>query len=405
MDTLMKILTHVITALLAVIVTLFCVVAFDKNNTPARTESTTNATGENVDPDYCKLEELQDLIETYYIEIDSVDMEDLKDAAAAAMVDATGDLWSYYISADELQAYYESVNNAYVGVGITIIQQEETGYLEVMEVAAGGPAETAGVLTGDLITGADNKSFQGMTIEEAADYVSGEEGTEVTLQILRGDEAFDLTMTRAKIDVPVAVYEMLDHNIGMIRIENFDAKCASETIAAIEDLLSQGATSLIFDVRNNPGGYKDEMCKVLDYLLPEGDLFKSVDYAGREEVDTSDADFLDIPMVVLVNDDSYSAAEFFAACLDEYDAATIVGTQTFGKGHFQVTMSLEDGSAVALSIGKYFTPSGKSLAGVGLTPDEIVEVDEETYLEIYYNQLPVEEDPQIQAAISILIGE
>lgn len=162
MDTLMKILTHVITALLAAIVTLFCVVAFDKNNTPARTESTTNATGENVDPDYCKLEELQDLIETYYIEIDSVDMEDLKDAAAAAMVDATGDLWSYYISADELQAYYESVNNAYVGVGITIIQQEETGYLEVMEVAAGGPAETAGVLTGDLITGADNKSFQGM---------------------------------------------------------------------------------------------------------------------------------------------------------------------------------------------------------------------------------------------------
>ena len=127
-----------------------------------------------------------------------------------------------------------------------------------------------------------------------------------------------------------------------------------------------------------------------------------MDYAGREEVDTSDADFLDIPMVVLVNDDSYSAAEFFAACLDEYDAATIVGTQTFGKGHFQVTMSLEDGSAVALSIGKYFTPKGVSLAEEGVTPDVVVTVDEETDLAIYYGTLTPEEDPQIQAALKAL---
>lgn len=404
MDTLLKILSHVLVALLAVVATLFCVIAFDdKGNT--KTSSPSDSASAAVDDDYCKLEELEDMIEKYYIDMENVDMAKLEDAAAAAMVDATGDLWSYYISADELDAYYESVNNAYVGVGITITQQEDTGYLEVMEVTIGGPAEAAGVLAGDLVIGANGKSFEGLDVQAAAELVTGEEGTEVTLNILRGEEKLDLTMTRAYIDVPVAVYELLDGNIGLIRIENFDAKCSDETIAAVEDLLSQGAESLIFDVRNNPGGYKDEMVKVLDYLLPEGDLFRSVDYSGKEEVDTSDASCLEIPMVVLVNEDSYSAAEFFAACLSEYDAATVVGTQTFGKGYFQVTMSLEDGSAVALSIGKYFTPSGKSLAGVGLTPDEIVDVDDDTYVKIYYNQLPVEDDPQIQAAISILTGE
>ena len=195
---------------------------------------------------------------------------------------------------------------------------------------------------------------------------------------------------------------MLEDKIGLVTIANFDERCAEETIAAIEELCNQGATALVFDVRNNPGGYKREMVEVLDYLLPEGALFRTVDYRGREDVDTSDASCLDIPMAVVVNLHSYSAAEFFAAALDEYDAAVIVGEKTFGKGYFQNTYRLSDGSAVTLSVGKYFTPKGNSLAGVGLTPDVEHIVDEETAALIAAGLVTPEEDPQIIAAVNAL---
>ena len=173
-----------------------------------------------------------------------------------------------------------------------------------------------------------------------------------------------------------------------------------------EALLEQGATSLIFDVRYNPGGYAHELVALLDYLLPKGDLFIGEDYLGNRSVDTSDADCLDIPMAVLVNGDSFSAAEFFAAALRDYEWATVIGEQTVGKGYFQQSFKLSDGSAVNLSVGKYYTPAGISLAEVGgLTPDTVVEVDDEMYLDIYYGNVPVEEDPQIQAAVKALKGE
>ena len=142
--------------------------------------------------------------------------------------------------------------------------------------------------------------------------------------------------------------------------------------------------------------------KVLDYLLPEGDLFRSVDYAGREEVDTSDASCVELPMAVLVNEDSYSAAEFFAAALQEYEWATIVGSQTYGKGNFQTAFYLSDGSMVNLSIGKYYTPGGKSLSETGVTPDVVVDLDDEQYALLYYNALEQADDPQFQAAIDTL---
>ena len=152
-------------------------------------------------------------------------------------------------------------------------------------------------------------------------------------------------------------------------------------------------------MRNNPGGYARELVKVLDYLLPEGELFRTVDYAGTDNVDVSDADCLEIPMAVLVNADSYSAAEFFAAAMAEYDAAVVVGEKTSGKGHFQYTYELDDGSAVALSVGNYYTPSGISLDKVGITPDVEVSVTEEQAAMIYYGMLDPKEDPQIQAAV------
>lgn len=350
--------------------------------------------------EYTKLEQLADLIDERFI--GESDRTDYEDAAAAAMVDALGDEWSYYIPASEYQSHQETMENAYVGIGITILVREEGDGFEVTKVNAGGPADEAGMVAGDVIVAIEDQSAAGMTADTARSLVRGEENTQVRLTIQREGEAFDLMVTRKKVLTPVATGQMLDGNIGLVTIANFDDRCFSESKAAIDSLVSQGAVALIFDVRNNPGGYKHELVDLLDYLLPEGPLFRAEDYRGKVEVDQSDADYLDIPMAVLVNGYSYSAAEFFAAALSEYEAATVVGQQTYGKGYFQTTIRLNDGSAVGLSVGKYTTPKGKSLAGVGITPDVVVEVDEDTDFKIYAGTLEPELDPQIQAAVEAL---
>jgi carboxyl-terminal processing protease len=196
---------------------------------------------------------------------------------------------------------------------------------------------------------------------------------------------------------------MLPDGIGLVTIENFNKRSAEDSIAAIEDLLEQGAWGVIFDLRYNPGGYADELVDLLDYLLPEGELFRRVDFRGDEMVDMSDAACLNIPMVVMVNGDTYSAAEFFAAALSEYGVATVVGMPTTGKGYFQTTYKLSDNSAVTLSVGKYFTPNGISLAEVGgIVPDVVVEVDELLYNQLYADLVADADDPQLAAAIEAL---
>ena len=347
-----------------------------------------------------KLDELQMVIDRYFIE--DADKDQLQDAAASAMVGALDDEWSYYMNAQQYEDYKVAMSNSYVGVGITIQLREDNQGFDIIEVVPGGPAEEAGVKAGDVLIGADGQSLIGDTMEDSRDLIRGKEGTQVELTVLRDGKEQTVTVIRRQFETPVATYEMLQDNIGLVTIENFDQRCAQETIAAIEALREQGATALIFDVRNNPGGYKDELVKVLDYLLPEGDLFRSVDYRGREEVDRSDAKYLDMPMAVLMNLNSYSAAEFFAAALSEYDAAVTVGEKTYGKGRFQTAIELSDGSAVNLSIGKYYTPKGESLVGKGLTPDVEVPVDEETAAEIYAGTLDSAGDPQIIAAIDAL---
>ena len=351
-------------------------------------------------PVQAKAAEVQEIIETYFI--DDYAEDTLADGAASGMVDATGDEWSYYLSADEVAAYEESMANAYVGVGITITEDAEAGGMRVEEVVSGGPAEEAGIRVGDLLLAVEGEDVLTLGIDGTRNLVRGEEGTHVNMHFSRNGTEYDVSVERRSIETPVVTGELLDGSIGYVKIDNFDERSAAETIAFVKDLIGQGAEALLFDVRFNPGGYADELVKVLDYLLPEGDLFRSVDYAGREEVDTSDASCVELPMAVLVNEDSYSAAEFFAAALQEYEWATIVGSQTYGKGNFQTAFYLSDGSMVNLSIGKYYTPNGKSLTETGVTPDIVVDLDDEQYALLYYNALERADDPQFQAAIDTL---
>lgn len=377
-DKLLRFLSYVVVAMLATAITLQMTVK--------------TGTG--------KLDRLENLIQERYI--GEADGEAMEDAAAAAMVKATGDRWSYYIPASQYEAHKEQSENAYVGIGITIQQAEDgSGFLIVM-VNQNGPAQEAGVQVNDLLIAVEDQDVREMTADQVRELIRGEAGTKVSLTVMRQGEHQTLAVERRRIESAVATGQMLTDGIGLVKISNFDERCASESIAAIQKLQKEGAKKIIFDVRNNPGGYAEELVKLLDYLLPEGDLFRSVSYDGTEKVDTSDADCLDMPMAVLINGSSYSAAEFFAAALQEYQAATIVGEPTVGKGVYQTTISLGDGSAVALSTGKYFTPKGNSLTDVGVTPDVRVDVDEETAEKIYYGTLGYADDLQIQAAIQVL---
>ena len=351
--------------------------------------------------DMTKLQRLDAVIDQYYIE--EHDQEAIEDAAAAAMVDALGNRWSYYVSADEYQSYSDSHTNSYVGIGVVVVLTEDGSGLQIQRLENGGGAMDAGLQPEDVIIEIEGKPVSELGMNGATELIRGEIGSKVSMVILQGEEELTFSVERKKMQTVVATGEMLEGDVGLITIVNFNERSADETLRLVEQLQKQGAKALIFDVRYNPGGYKDEMVKILDHLLPEGDLFRSIDYMGYEEVDTSDKNCLDIPMVVLVNGDSYSAAEFFAAALHEYEWATVVGTPTTGKSHFQISVELGDGSAVNISAGKYFTPNGVSLADVGgLEPDVVVEVDEETYMQIYYGNVPPQEDPQIAAALEVL---
>lgn len=347
-----------------------------------------------------KLEELERLLTQRFVgQTDTVAMED---AAAAAMVASLGDRWSYYIPAAAYESYRENKTNSYVGIGVTVMVREDGSGFDITRVEPGSAAQTAGILPGDILVEAQGVSLAGMDINSPAQYIKGEEGTQVTVSVLRNGEKLTFTMQRRTVNTQVAQGKLLEGNVGYVKIANFNDHCAEQTIALVEELTTQGAEAMLFDVRDNPGGYRTELVQILDYLLPEGPLFRSVDSDGSESVDQSDAACLELPMAVLVNGESYSAAEFFAAALSEYDWASVVGTPTCGKGYYQNTIRLSDGSAVGLSVGAYYTPKGVSLAEAGgLIPDVVEEVDAETAARIYAGLVDPMEDPQILAALEI----
>lgn len=340
-----------------------------------------------------KLERLSDVINRKYIgEADSTVMQD---AAAEAMIASLGDRWSYYISAEEYAAHLDRQNNSYVGIGVTIqARQDELGF-DIVAVTEGGPAEEAGILPGDIMTHADGNPLGGLTTTDARNFVMGQKNTKVLLTILRGEETLEIHVTRKVIHSKVADSRMLTDDVGYVVIRNFHHGAGEETIQQVEKCLAEGAQKIVFDVRDNPGGYVDEMVEALDYLLPEGPLFRSVNYNGKEDLEESDEKCLDIPMAVLINGNTYSAAEFFAAALTEYDWAVTVGEPTCGKGYYQTTIELGDGSAVQLSTGAYTTPKGVNLTEVGgLQPMVPVTAGESV--------AALMEDPQILAAIEAL---
>lgn len=316
--------------------------------------------------------EIKNVIDEKYV--GTVNEESVSAAAFDAMVSALGDQWSYYMSPSEYSAYKLYSANQYVGLGVQVDKDAETGGLKITGVNSGTPADNAGLEAGDIILAVAGTDITGMTVGDARSFISSNLGESVKLKIRDKDGSeSELSVNCELIYTSPVSYRMLSGSIGYVQILNFDSGAADAAIKAIETLLGQGALGFVFDVRTNPGGLLSELTTLLDYLLPSGNIFISVDKAGNQTPTESDSVCLDMPMAVLVNADTYSAAEFFAAALQDYNWAEIVGERTTGKSRSQQTIELSDGSAVHLSTARYLTPAGIDLAEQGgLIPDQEV---------------------------------
>ncbi len=321
------------------------------------------------------------------------DLGQAADQALSGLVSGLGDRWSYYLDEDSYARTRERRANRYVGVGVTVNTAEREEGLLVTAVTEGGPAQSAGVVAGDVITAVDGVSIAGDMRQEGTELVAGEAGTQVELTLLGEDGTIrTVTCTRASLSTPSASGEMLEEHVGYVRLTNFYSGAADSFRGEVDALLEQGAEGLIIDLRSNPGGYISELTAILDYLLPEGPVFRQDPRWGFQSVYESDEQCVDVPMVSLVNGDTYSAAELLAAELKEFQGSPVVGERTSGKGYSQLTFPMLNGGGLGLSTATYCTGQGNSLIGVGIVPD----------LELELSQ---SEDNQLQAAEELILEQ
>ncbi len=342
------------------------------------------------------------MVEENYIGGD-YEAEAFTDAALAGGVASLDDDWSYYMDAETYAAYLDYSANRYQGIGVTVQKDEQTGGFLLLDIEADGPADRAGVRAGEIVIAIDGEDLRGGEVADLKARIQAAYGGSVRLTLLGADGAEREVEVSCEVVQTVPVSSQLLEGNGYIRIENFELGAAEAAIAAVENLREQGAESLIFDVRQNPGGRVTELCELLDYLLPEGDIFIRADRKGRETVERSDADCVPLPMAVLLDGGSYSAAEFFAATLREYEWAQLVGVASSGKGRSQVTLPLFDGSALHISRYVYLTPQRRDLAAEGgLQPDVTAELSAEQQELLAAGQLSPQDDAQLQAAQELL---
>lgn len=337
-----------------------------------------------------KLEELNDYIEKYYLF--DYEEENIEDGIYKGMMAGLGDVYTGYYTPEEYADFMESTNGNYSGIGAMLQQDYTTGIITVVKVFAGSPAEEAGMLADDILYKVKGEEVTGQDLSLVVTDLKGEEGTTVDFSVLRGTDVIDMTATRRHIEVPTVEWKMLDARIGYIAISEFDDVTDDQFMDALDDLQRQGMTDLVIDLRDNGGGLVDVTCAILDRLLPEGMIVYTEDKNGNREEMRSDAEnYYDGGMAVLVNGSSASASEIFAGAIKDYGVGTLVGTQTFGKGIVQNLFPLSDGSAVKITVSRYFTPAGNNIHGVGIEPDIIVEKEKDS-----------DQDDQLQKAIEVL---
>lgn len=372
------------------------------NNSSSKTEDKSTSESETVPYDKIvdKLAFLQMLVDNYYL--DDVDQTSYADGIYKGFIASLKDPYSTYFTKDEYSALMESSSGVYCGIGATVSQDAKTGVITIVKPFSTGPAYKVGVLPGDLLYKVNGEAVTGVDLSEVVSKMKGKPNTTVKISVVREgkSEPIEYTITRKKIEIPTIEYKMLDNKIGYINISEFDEVTVNQFIAAVDTLEKKGMKGLVLDVRNNPGGLLDSVVKILDRLLPPELVVYTEDKNGvREEEKAEDAKKVKVPMTVLINGQSASASEIFAGTLQDYKAATIIGTTSFGKGIVQKVIPLSDGTAVKLTISKYYTPNGRNIHGKGITPDVTVELNEEMQKEVI---IPVDKDNQLQEAIKTI---
>ncbi len=318
-----------------------------------------------------KVNYLQQLIDKYYLE--DADSKQLEAGVYKGLVEGLGDPYSVYYTAEEYQELMKDTSGVYYGIGAMMSQDLETGVITVIKVFQGTPAKKAGMLAGDVVYKVEGREVDGKDLNKVVADIKGANGTEVSITVYRSSENryIDFKIVRDEINIPTIESKMLDkkEGIGYIQITEFDEVTYEQFVKALNQLKKQNMKGIIFDIRDNPGGLYDTVCSILDEILPKGVLVYTMDKYNTKEVKESDEKCLNMPMVVLQNENSASASEIFAGAIQDFDAGEIVGTQSFGKGIVQSVIPLEDGSAVKLTIQNYYTPKGKNIHGKGITPD------------------------------------
>lgn len=345
---------------------------------------------------YRKLGEIRKLVDDLYV--GEYDVKNAVDMASAGFILGVGDRWSGYLSEEEYKDYQTSLQGQAEGIGVYTLYDPDANSLRLIEVYPDSGADRAGLKREDEILGAAGKTFEKDGYQAVLNCIRGDQGTTVELLVRHADTGKTETVSavRGEVEATMVTGKMLPDQTGYMCIYNFHMHADKQFEKVLDGLLKQGAKRLVFDVRENPGGAVDVLSEMLDPLLPEGTIMTLRAKDGKEKVYTSDAKALDFPMAVIINENSYSAAEFFAAALQEYGKAVIVGEQTVGKGYSQRTYALSDGSALRLSDNAYYTPKGKSLIGVGVVPDIPVELPDEKRNQFYF--LEPEDDEQMLAA-------
>lgn len=345
-----------------------------------------------------KIRQIEKTLDTYYVE--DYDKELAEELMYTGLAAGVGDPYTYYLSADSLAEQMEKNSGHFVGIGVEIYAGDD-GYIVVSSVTPGGPAEAAGILAEDKITEVDGESITGKIAADVSALVKGEAGTDVTLTIFREStgEVLEKTVTRQDIQVKTVSWRMMDDNIGYIAITNFRENTYSQFKEALDMLEAEGMEKLVLDLRNNTGGLVKSAHEIGEELLPEGIMVYTMDKDGNREDTLCDDVYNDVPLVVLVNGNSASAAEILAGAIQDTGRGQLIGTTTFGKGLVQRLFTLPDGSGLNVTIQKYYTPNGTSIHGVGITPDYEVELPEE-----YAQQtnIPAEADTQLQKAVEVL---
>ena len=352
---------------------------------------------------YQKLETLFQLVENYYYE--DADEDAMLENAAVGLMAGIGDVYSVYYTKEEMAKFNEETEGKYAGIGCQLLADPESKLITVTRVFKGSPAETAGIRAGDKIVYVNDVYYTAYEMDEAVSVMRGTPGESVKVTVLRDLETIDFDVMREDININYVEYEILDGNIGYVMVFDFLGDAYEGFAEAINAFQEANVSGMIIDLRNNGGGLVDTCVKMADLILPEGVVVSMKDKNGNVTEEKIDGEYYDVPMAVLVNGYSASASEILAGAIRDNHAGTLVGTKTFGKGVVQSSLEFADGSGMKVTTARYYTPSGECIHEIGIEPDIEVELDADAVTRYGINNLPHENDAQLQCAIAVLSGK